>query len=249
MSSSESRTATFAALVIGVALLACKREDDQPTPVATIPPPAPTVSGPCPTGKSEDPNIGEFKPAVTAFKEKNYGTARLLLENMAKKYPNSATVRVWQGDAELFDKKLSYEKSADAALPFYESAEKLNDKGCKLPEYEHYYLRMGMAYAHLRKKDGKSAIPHLKIAKKNWPDSAEVYYNLARAHCREGDVEDCADEFENTLKTAKALKRPKFLRTHHSLEDWIRRSRRQSEFPKLRVTKQYRDIIKKYSED
>jgi tetratricopeptide (TPR) repeat protein len=194
---------------------------------------------------SEDPGQGEFRPATTAFKEKDYDTAQSLLDKMMDKYPNSATVRVWRGDAALFEKDISEKKAADNALPFYEQAEKIHDKGCKLPEYEHYYLRMGFAYAYLRKRESEDAIKHLDVAKKTWDNSAEVYYNLARAYCLNNDVEPCADNFEKSLEIAKSLKRPKFLRSHHSLDDWIRRSRTQSEFPPLRKSPRYGKIIAK----
>ncbi len=240
----------IAPLAVLIALLACKKSKDELPPPPPPAAPAPVSTGPCPTGKSTDPGKGEFRPAVTAFKDKKYDTAQMLLDNLMKKYPNSATVRVWRGDASLFDKKVTRKgrsgpaKAADNALPFYEEAEKLHDKECTLPESEHYYLRMGFAFAYLRKKEADGAIKHLNIAKKNWNNSAEVFYNLARAHCRDKDVDACADNFEKALEIAKALRRPKFLRSHNSLDDWIRRSRTQSEFPRLRRDPRYRQIIK-----
>jgi predicted Zn-dependent protease len=244
----NSRTVAQALCVVALALLACKKKSETTKPVPA-PAPAPVSTGPCPTGKSMDPGQGEFRPAVTAFKDKKYETAQLLLDNLMKKYPNSATVRVWRGDAALFDKKSKYAAAADDAIPFYQEAEKLHDKECTLPESEEYYLRMGFAFAYLRKKDADNAIKHLDIAKKKWDNSAEIFYNLARAQCRNKDVDACADSFEKSLEIAKALRRPKFLRTHNSLDDWIRRSRTQSEFPILRRNARYRAIVKKAKED
>lgn len=241
----SARGVTVALLAVLAALLACK--DKQPPPPA--PTPAPTAAGPCASGASDDPGQGEFRPAVTAFKDKEYATAQSLLDKMMTKYPNSATVRVWRGDASLFDSGVADKKAADNALPFYEDAEKIHDKGCKLPEYEEYYLRMGFAYAHLRKREPEDAIKHLDKAKAKWSNSAEVFYNLARGHCLNKDVDACADNFEKALETAKALKRPKFLRSHHSLDDWIRRSRTQSEFPPLRADPRYGRIIAKLKAD
>lgn len=230
-------------LVLAVALLACgKRDAPAPAPSASA---AAVVPGSCPTGASMDPTEGEMRPAVTAFKEKQYGNALTFLEDLAKKHPNSATVRVWQGDCTLFDKAKSESAAAEAALPFYSAAEKLHDGGCKLPEYEHYYLRMGFTYAHLRKRAADDALRHLNIAKQTWDNSAEVHYHLARVHCLKNDVDQCATHFEKCLEIAKALRRPKFLRSHHSLDDWIRRSRTQSELPPLRKDKRYAAIIKK----
>ena len=207
-------------------LLACKGgekaapADPTPAPQSSS---AAVVPGSCPGGASMDPGQGEFRPAVTAFKDKDYKTAQKLLETLIKQYPNSATVRVWRGDAALFDKDVKEDQAAENSIPFYTEAEKLHDKGCVLPEYEHYYLRMGVSYAQLRKKNADEAIRHLEIAKKSWDNSAEVYYHLARAHCVKKDVDKCAADFEKCLDIAKSLRRPKFLRSHHSLDDWIRR--------------------------
>ncbi len=238
-------------LVLLALLLACKsKSDGTPTatpPVASSPPPL--VPGSCPGGASMDPGQGEFRPAVTAFKDKDYKTAQRLLEHLMKQYPNSATVRVWRGDAALFDKDLKESEAAEASIPFYQEAEKLHDKGCVLPEYEHYYLRMGISYALLRKKNADDSLKHLEIAKKQWDNSAEVFYHLARAHCLKNEVDACVTNFEKSLEVAKSLRRPKFLRSHNSLDDWIRRSRTQSEFGPLRKDKRYSEIIKKMKAD
>ena len=230
-------------LVVG-ALLACKGKSKEAAPVVETTATAPVSTGPCPAGLSIDPGRGELKPALTALDEKQYDTAERLLENMRKKYPNSATVRVWRAEVALFNKKKKYIERADDAIPYYEEAEKLHDKGCRLPESAHYYLRIGLSFAHLRKKDGEAAKEQLEKAKKNWKNSAEIFYNLARAECRLKDVDACLENFEQCLKIAKALQRPKFLRNHNSLDDWIRRSRTQSEFTKLRRDPGYRKAIK-----
>jgi TolA-binding protein len=88
----QSARATFASVAVLVAaLLACKDKTDNTAPA---PPPAPTAAGPCANGLSADPGQGEFRPAVTAFKDKEYKKAQSLLDTMTTKYPNSATVRV-----------------------------------------------------------------------------------------------------------------------------------------------------------
>lgn len=233
------------AFVLVLALLACKKNDPPPPAPAPSATAAAVTPGVCPGGQSMDPAQPEFRPAVTAFKDKEYKTAKRLLDYLMKQYPNSATVRVWRGDAALFDKDVKVDQAADDSLPFYSEALKLHDKGCALPEYEHYYLRMGFAYAYLRKKNYDDSIVHLNVTKKNWDNSAEGFYNLARAHCGNNDVDACADNFEESLKIAKSLRRPKFLRSHNSLDDWITRSKTQSEFPPLRRNKRYAQIIAK----
>lgn len=247
------RQAAALAAAVALALLACKKKAPAPRPVASVAP-KPVSTGPCPDGHSIDPKPGEFRPSQTAFKEKRYDEAQMLLDHLIKEYPHSATLRVWRGDAALFsrhysDGKKKYQKAADDALVFYKQAEKLHDQECTLPELEHYYLRMDSAYAYLRKDDADSALKQLEIAKKHWSNSAEVFYAMARAYCLKKDVDQCAENFKQTLVIAKALRRPRFLRVHRSLDDWIHRSRRQSEFGPLRRDKRYREIIKKINED
>jgi tetratricopeptide (TPR) repeat protein len=236
------------ALPIAIALLACKgkKPDDAPPPVASAPP-----TGPCPGGASVDPQPGELRPAITAAEEKDYRTSKKLFENLIARYPNSATLRVWRGYIALYEAdnkdKAAYTKSAEAALAFYKEAEALQEKGCKLPERDHYYLRMDSSYAHLRLRRPDDAFRDLNVAKREWSNSAEVFYHLARAYCLKDDVDNCAQNFEECLKLAKSLQRPKFLRAHHSLDDWVRRSRTQSEFPPLRKDARYAKLIKKYT--
>ncbi len=237
------------AFPILLALLACKGKksgDSAPPPVSAAP------SGPCPDGISVDPQPGELRPAISAADEKDYATSRKLFENLIARYPNSATLRVWRGYIALYEAdnndKVAYKKSAEAALAFYAEAERLQDQGCKLPERDHYYLRMDSSYAELRLRKPDDAFRHLKVAKAQWPNSAEVFYHLARAYCLKDDVDNCVQNFEECLRLAKSLQRPKFLRAHHSLDDWVRRSRTQSEFPPLRKDPRYAKLIKKYTE-
>lgn len=233
----------LAGAVLG-ALLACKEEAPPPAPA---PVPIATATGPCARGVSEDPTVGEFKPAQLAFNEKRYPDAKTALVGLATKYPHSASVRVWQGDAALYGSTKLIE-AADESIVFYGQALKLHEQGCKLSEYEHYYLRAGFANAYLRKKDGKAALVHLRAAEKEF-DDAGIYYHSARAHCRENDLDQCVAYFEKTLVTAKALRRPRFLRTHYSLASWISRSRTQSEFTKLRADKRYAALLKRFKDD
>ncbi|HMJ14382.1 MAG TPA: hypothetical protein VK524_23360 [Polyangiaceae bacterium] len=222
-------------------LAGCKQKKE------TLGAPAPSakVGPPCPGGQSIDPNQAEFRPAISAFKDAEYKKAQALLEQLLTRYPNSSTLRVWRGDAALFDKAAEYKQAAQAALRYYAEAEKLHDAGCKLPEGEHYYMRFDAALASLRANDADAAIRQLETSKRQWNDSAELYYNLARAHCMKGSVDPCYENFEQALTTAKSLKRPRFLRSHYAVEDWIRRSKTQSEFPELRKDPRYAPLIQK----
>lgn len=234
------------AALLALVLAGCEK-DPAPAPVEPAPSAAPT--GPCADGKSDDPPNSEFKPAQNAFRDKDYPKAKQLLEALAKKHDHSASVRVWQGDAALFDSKTPLAEAADESLVFYKQALKLHEQGCGLPEYERYYLRMGFGYAYLRKKDGKNALLHLKAAEKEFNNSSGLFYNIARAYCREDHVDECVAYFEKTLVNAKALKKPDFLRSHYSLASWVSRSRTQSEFVKLRRDKRYQQLLAKYKGD
>ena len=204
------------------------------------------AAGPaCPGGQSADPKHADFRPAVSAFKDGKYKQAQELLDALLKSHPNSATLRVWRGDAALFDKESDYERAADSALRYYAEAEKLHDSGCKLPETEHYYMRFDAALASLRKNDADGAIRQLEKSKRAWSDSAEIDYNLARAYCMKGAVDACYTHFEQALVIAKSLKRPRFLRSHYAVDDWIRRSKTQSEFPALRKDPRYAPLLAK----
>jgi tetratricopeptide (TPR) repeat protein len=190
-----------------------------------------------------------MEPAKVAFEAKRYKEAIRQYDDMAVKYPNSATVRVWRAEATLYRFKLSdgrsqYVQAAADALPFYEAAEDLHDRGCRLPDEAQYYLRMGAAYAHLRKGDANKAVAQLENARKAFPDSAEAAYALARASCLLHEVDDCARYFEETLRIARQLRRPIFLRTHRSMDEWIRRSKTQTELEPLRDDRRYQQIVK-----
>jgi tetratricopeptide (TPR) repeat protein len=221
------------------ALLACKKKSPPPAPA-----PAPSArSEPCPSGQSDDPPQAELAEAVGALRSKEYAKARQLLDALLQKHAHSATLRVLRGDASLFDEQKPEAAAADEALPFYTAAEKLHEQGCKLAEAEHYYMRFDAALAHLRKDEAKPALRHLEFMKREWPDSADAFYNSARAYCIQQDVDRCAADFEQALVIAKALRRPRFLRAHHAVDDWIRRSQTQSEFPPLRKDPRYARII------
>lgn len=227
-------------LAFAVPAAGCRRE---PPPEERKPAPSAVSSHPCAQGERVDPPRREIRPAIDAFHAHDYADAQRLLDALAEKYPHSAGVRVWRGDATLFDKALSEAQAAERALPFFAEARRLQDAGCRLRRYEDYYLSMGLVYGYLRRDDPRPAIKELERAASKWPDSAEVHYHLARAYCLLEQIDRCAEEFERCLALAKSLKRPLFLRTHHSVDDWIRRSRTQSEFPPLREQPRYRRII------
>ena len=189
-----------------------------------------------------------MEPAKVAFEARRYAEAIRLYDVMAEKYPHSATVRVWRAEATLYRFKLSdgmklYVQAASEALPFYRAAERIHEQGCRLPDEPQYYLRMGAAYAHLRKGDAPSALAQLNKARKEFPDSAEVTYTLARANCVVNDVDACARHFAETLRIAREHRRPIFLRTHRSMAEWVRRSKTQTEFVPLRSDPRYSQIV------
>jgi hypothetical protein len=203
----------------------------------------------CPGRRSADPEHSLMAPAEAAFEGKRYVDAQRRYEELGRRFPGSATVRMRLGDAYLYEhqqasQKAEYEAAADRAIVAYGRAAELQDRGCTVPERERYYLLLGVAYAHLRKRDAAAALVPLKAAREQWPGSAEVLYHMARASCLQGEVGRCADEFALTLDLARALSRPKFLRTYHSADDWIRRSQTQSEFGPLRKSARYAQILR-----
>ena len=164
--SAERALGWVSVVLVVLALVGCRQKKEQPAAIDAGP------SGPaCPGGLSADPKQADFRPAVSAFKEGKYKQAQALLDTLLTRHPNSATLRVWRGDAALFDKEAEYKQAADSALRYYAEAEKLHDAGCKLPEAEHYYMRFDAALASLRKNDADGAIRQLEKSKREWSDS------------------------------------------------------------------------------
>jgi len=98
------------------------------------------------------------------------------------------------------------------------------------------------------------ALEFLALATAEFPTSAEVPYTEARARCAlsqsthaESEIAAaltaCQHKFADALRLAGQLQRPRFLRTHRSMQDWIVRSRTQSEFGPLRATPEYTRIV------
>ncbi len=233
--------------LVCVTVVCCRRSDSDRRAAASAT--ASAEVDPCASGDSVDPPRAEMEPARVAFEARRYSEAIQQFDIMAKKYPHSATVRVWRAEATLYQFKRSdgskrFEQAAREALPFYQSAEALHERGCRLPDEAEYYLRMGAAYAHLRKRDPQPAAVQLRIARKAFPDSAEVTYALARASCLLDLIDDCARYFEETLRIGRDLRRPIFLRTHRSMDEWIRRSTTQTELESLREDPRYQQIVK-----
>jgi hypothetical protein len=217
----------------------------------------------CPAGYSIDPPRGTLEPGIVAFRDRKYTAAQAEFAALARNFPESATTRVWQADSILFDRDLEPRLAAQRALPIYEAAGALHDAGCKLPRRPRYYHLMDGAYAWLRLAQGESgydaghlakALDLLAIAMREFPTSAEVPYTEARAKCAvaqgSGSPEaltlaltECQHKFADALRLAGQLQRPRFLRTHRSMQDWIVRSRTQSEFVPLRATAAYERIV------
>jgi hypothetical protein len=225
--------------------------------------PKPAAAKVCPAGYSVDPPRGALEPGIRAFRDRKYAQAESAFAELARQFPESATTRVWQADALLFDRELESRLAAERALPIYEAAGTLHDAGCKLPRRPRYYHLMDGAYARLRLAQGASgydpehlarALDFLAIAMHEFPTSAEVPYTEARAKCAVAQgsaspdvalaaLTECQHKFADALRLAGQLQRPRFLRTHRSMQDWIVRSRTQSEFGPLRASPSYARIV------
>ena len=238
--------AAAAWLIVVATLSSCKDKEGPPVPVGSAASSASETH--CPGGRSVDPPKGEFRPAISAFHDQRYAVAQKLLGNLAEKYPDSATTRVWLGDAVLYDEGKEYIAAADEAIRHYERADELVRAGCKLREAMAYYLRMGLAYAYLRKDAADVAQEHLKLAVREWPESAEVHYHSARVACLRKDHAGCLKHLEHTFDLAQRRVRPLFLRVHRSLDDWFVRADSQSEFEELRQLKadEFRALKERY---
>ena len=206
------------------------------------------ATDPCAAGRSPDPSLAEIEEGRALFETRKYAEAIRRFDGMLAEHPASATLRVWRAEATLYQAKLTdgkkkYSKAAADALPYYQSAEQLHKRGCRLPDEALYYLRMGSAYAHLRQGHADRAITQLDVARSEFPDSAEVTYALARAWCAKHEVERCLRQLTQTLELAQRLRRPLFLRTHRSVDEWLRRAASQSEFGPLRDDPRYTELV------
>ncbi len=177
--------------------------------------------------------------------EQSYTEARRAFDALLTRYPESADLLVWRGEADLDDEDKDYLGSADRALGFYARARSLDARGCRLSRAGAYYASLHSAFAYLRKDDAAQALRELSALERDFEGSAEVQYNLARAECLRSDIDRCYAHFEKTLELARARARPKFLRTHYSLADWIRRSETQSELGPLRSQERYRELVRR----
>lgn len=242
-----------------LSFVGCSTEKTAPAPVEVVDEPLL-----CPTGLSEDPPRSAAQPGIVAFADKNYAAAQKHFTELSRRYPGSAATRAWLGDAILFDKDRDEKTGARDSRPFFEEAQKLHDAGCKLQRRPRYYLLMGEAYGSLRlaktsegydERELERAELALIVAQKEFPTSAEVPYNLARVSCARSqlrggqpsrpELDRCLEELRLALEGAERLDRPRFLRTHRSTQDWIVRSRTQSEFGPLRADPRYDVLIRK----
>jgi tetratricopeptide (TPR) repeat protein len=231
---------TISRLLVVFGLIAGCQDPPKVGPVQSQPEP---TSRPCEAGYSVDPPRADARPAERLVKEQRYAEARKNFDELLTKYPESSNLRVWRGDADLFDEKDDYLGSAERALAFYKEARRLDELGCKLSPPERYYAALHITFTHLRKRDAAAANNELHALEREYPESAEVKYHLARAACLSGDKDLCYQHFERTLALAHARSRPKFLRTHYSVADWIRRSETQSELGPLRKDPRYRALV------
>lgn len=267
---SASRRSAFGVLLSlpSLALTTSCRERAAPPPPRSDP--APLV---CVKKNSDDPPRFELQKGIALFDDKRYAEARQVFQGLSASRPECATCQAWLGDAWLFDKDLDEREAARLSRPAFAEAARLHDAGCVLPRRPRYYLLMGEAYGALRlartSQVGESAAPYdraeldrardaLELAEAEFASSAEVPFNLARVDCAEALLEHfeadaeraadlldaCATRFEVSLGLADSLSRPRFLRTHRSTQDWIVRSRTQSEFVELRKLPRYGKAVK-----
>jgi tetratricopeptide (TPR) repeat protein len=217
--------------LVGLIALSCliSASCRKPKPKPLPPPATSAAHTPCDGGESRDPPHHEARPAIQALRNKDYATAQGLFDALMNRYPESASLRVWRGDA-----LLGQDGSAAAALAAYAEARALDAQGCKLRERERYFLSLGIAEAQLAQKQPEPALAELAAAQQKWPDSAEVFYQRARAECLQGKRDDCFNDLENALKPGHSEPRVRLSRAHHASENLLERAESQAEFADLR---------------
>ncbi|HTA91708.1 MAG TPA: hypothetical protein VK745_19125 [Polyangiaceae bacterium] len=200
-------------------------------PKPPLPPVASASQTACDGGETHDPPHQEMRQAMQALRGKDFAAAERLFAELLPKYPESASLRVWHGDALLGQ---SSPASVSAALDAYSQASALDARGCKLRDRERYFLAVGMADAELRQKQPEPALAELSQAAQQWPDSAEVTYHRARAECLLGQRDACFNDLRVALEAARSRRSVRFSRSHHSFDDLLQRAAKQTEFDELR---------------
>ncbi len=231
------------AFAAGFSLGACK--EAAPAGPGLAPSASAKAPAVCVKGRSVDPPRSELQRALADYDQRQYEAAAQQLGRLRDSYPESATVRIWRAEVALIRPDGEYMERANLAERYYAEAQKLVELGCAPPEPAAYALALGIALVRLRKKDPEGALGVLEKALETWQNSAELHYNLARVTCALGKLEACAEHFSKTLALAKAHVRPIFIRNHNSLDDWIRRSKTQSEFPALRADPRYEEMVQR----
>ncbi len=207
-------------------------------------PPLPVASAAahvlCEGGESKDPPHQEARPAIQALRAKDYDTAGRLFSELLTKYPESASLRVWRGDA------LLGQDSSDAptaALAAYAEAKALDARGCKLRERERYFLTVGTADAELRQGQTEIALATLTEASREWPEAPEVLYQRARCECVQGKRDTCFEDLASALRGSRSGQNPRFSRGHRASEHLRERAEKQLEFTELRKEPRYKTLL------
>ena len=204
-------------------------------------PPVPSISHTaCDAGETHDPPHVEARPAIQALRRKDYAAAQRLFEGLLDKYPESASLRVWRGDALLGQDSPT---SAAAALDAYAEARALDARGCKLRERERYFMALGVADAELQQKRPEAALAALADAAREWPDNAELAYGRARAECALGKGDDCYADLQRAIGQTRSGQRARFSRSHRSSDDLPKRAQSQPEFEALRKQPRYQALL------
>jgi len=212
-----------------------KSKPKPPLPAETV---APHVL--CDGGESRDPPHHEARPAIQALRAKDYETAQRLFTELLARYPESASLRVWRGDALLGQDSSA---STAAALAAYAEARDLDARGCKLRERERYFLAVGTADAQLRQGQTETALAILSEAAREWPAAPEILYQRARAECVQNKLDAAFADLEAALRGSRAGQSPRFSRGHRASEHLRERAEKQPEFDELRKDARYKSLL------
>ena len=101
---------------------------------------------------------------------------------------------------------------AAQASKIYLAALALHDGGCKLTPRQFFALIVGASATLAARRKHAQALWLWQRARKLWPSSARVRYELARTLCAMGDTRRCFDELRDALDVGRLQRPPAFMR-------------------------------------
>ena len=168
-----------------------------------------------------------------------FGRLALLL----RKYPESSLLRV-RAASVLMRAGTPY--PARAQKLYREALELEKSKGCILSARYRWLALNGLGSTHMDLKDHVGALPWLRLAVKQWPNSAATRYNLACALCVVGQVDACYKELVATLATCASGKAPVVEKENKPAYHYAKLSQTDADLVRARADPRYEAMIRPY---